>query len=173
MPTGIYKRSKEHLKKMSMRMIGTPGYWKGKKRPEMTGENHFYFGKHRSKEVKVKISNAKKGKPITQKHKDNISKAFTGNKHPNWKNGTNNWSGYKLIRRKGKYFREHRIIVEEIIGRPLTRKESVHHINEIKTNNNPSNLIAFTSESAHQRFHSNPNNVKPEEIVFDGRLLTK
>jgi len=31
--------------------------------------------------------------------------------------------------------------------------------------------MAFINKSAHIRFHGNPNNVKPEEIIFDGRLL--
>lgn len=33
--------------------------------------------------------------------------------------------------------------------------------------------MAFKSESAHQRFHYNPNNVKSYEIIFDGRKLKK
>lgn len=49
--------------------------------------------------------------------------------------------------------------------------EKVHHLDEIRNNNNPKNLMAFVSNSAHIRFHKNPNNVKPEEIIFDGRKL--
>lgn len=28
-------------------------------------------------------------------------------------------------------------------------------------------------KSAHQRFHKNPNNVKPKEIIFDGKKLQR
>ena len=67
------------------------------------------------------------------------------------------------------YVLQHRLIVERIIKHYLGRNEPVHHIDENKTNNVPTNLIAFTSDSAHGRFHFNPANVKPEEIIFDGR----
>jgi len=46
-----------------------------------------------------------------------------------------------------------------------------HHRNKIKDDNRLENLIGFTSESTHKRFHSDPAKVKPEEIFFDGRLL--
>lgn len=69
------------------------------------------------------------------------------------------------------YVREHRLVVESKIGRYLTRIENIHHINEIGDDNRPENLIAFVNNSAHKRFHNNPHNVKPKEIIFDGRLL--
>lgn len=70
-----------------------------------------------------------------------------------------------------KYVREHRLVVEKYIGRFLKPTEMVHHIDEVKYNNSPNNLIAFTSRSAHVRFHINSNNVRMEEIIFDGREL--
>lgn len=88
------------------------------------------------------------------------------------------FQGYILIHNpnhpfcgKLKRVSEHRLVVEKYLGRFLNPFESVHHIDENKINNIPSNLIAFTSESAHQRFHKNPDNVKPEEIIFDGRTM--
>ncbi len=66
---------------------------------------------------------------------------------------------------------EHRLVIEKHIGRYLLRHEVGHHINEIKDDNRPENLMAFTSNFSHMRFHKNPNNVKPEEIIFDGRRL--
>jgi len=69
------------------------------------------------------------------------------------------------------YVKKHRLVVEEEIKRYLLPNEKVHHINEVKTDNDLTNLILFSSESAHQRFHKNPDNVKPYEIIFDGRKL--
>jgi HNH endonuclease len=52
--------------------------------------------------------------------------------------------GYRLIFVDGKQVKEHRHIMEQIIGRKLRRDESVHHINGIKFDNRPANLELWT-----------------------------
>lgn len=47
----------------------------------------------------------------------------------------------------------HRIVAEQILGRPLKKGEVVHHIDEDKRNNSPDNLIIFRSQSAHVKWH--------------------
>ena len=109
------------------------------------------------------------------------SKFYIGKNGPYWKGGKIISSyGYIFIWKpkhpfvaKRGYIFEHRLVIEKQIGRYLLPKEKSHHLNGIKTDNRPENLMAFTSESAHQRFHHNPNNVKPSEIIFDGRKLIK
>ena len=88
------------------------------------------------------------------------------------------WRGYVHIlapthpcRSKQNYVRKHRLVVESFIGRYLTTEEKVHHLNDNKIDNEPNNLMAFSSESAHQRFHHNPNSIVDSEIIFDGRKL--
>lgn len=104
---------------------------------------------------------------------------FIGEKNGNFRGGIqiHNEGYIKILienhpfRPRNGYIYQQRLIVEKQIGRALNPKEHVHHINEIKTDNRPENLMAFNSNSAHRRFHKNPNNVKPEEIIFDGRIL--
>lgn len=46
----------------------------------------------------------------------------------------------------------HRIVAEQILGRPLKEGEIVHHIDGNKRNNDPSNLMVMT-QSEHCRLH--------------------
>jgi hypothetical protein len=50
--------------------------------------------------------------------------------------------------------REHRLVMESIIGRYLLPTEVVHHINELKDDNSPGNLQLFESASAHSAHHA-------------------
>ncbi len=47
----------------------------------------------------------------------------------------------------------HRVVAEQMLGRPLLPGEVVHHIDGDKRNNDPSNLMVFASASEHARHH--------------------
>lgn len=77
-----------------------------------------------------------------------------------WKGGiTKDSAGYVYIKSadhpctgsKG-YFPQHRLVMEEHIGRFLTENEVIHHINGIKDDNRLENLQLMTS-SEHRSFH--------------------
>jgi hypothetical protein len=72
--------------------------------------------------------------------------------HHSYKHGLNG-NGYKRTTVNKKRVSIHRLIAEQILGRPLLRKEIVHHVNEIKTDNSPNNLWIFPDQIAHGKFH--------------------
>jgi len=69
-----------------------------------------------------------------------------GPEHWNWQGGHTNGQGYKIVYNKGKRVVEHRVIAEQMIGRPLLSTEVVHHIDGNRANNDPRNLQVMTKE---------------------------
>ena len=52
-------------------------------------------------------------------------------------------------KRTGRYSFEHRLLAEELLGRPLLSGEVVHHRDGDGTNNDPSNLVVLPSQAHH------------------------
>lgn len=52
---------------------------------------------------------------------------------------------------------EHRLVMEQKIGRPLRRDENVHHINGVRDDNRPDNLELWVSFQ--------PSGQRPEDLV--------
>lgn len=76
-----------------------------------------------------------------------------------WKGGRRiDNGGYILIYKPNhpynvnKYVMEHRLVIEEELGRYLLPTERVHHANKIKDDNSPENLVHFSTESDHQKY---------------------
>jgi hypothetical protein len=77
------------------------------------------------------------------------------------------------------YVSLHRLVMEQHIGRYLTKGEVVHHIDKNKQNNDISNLMLFPNDSEHlkyertidtsNRFCSNPECVDPSTTYYDKR----
>lgn len=109
-------------------------------------------------------------------NKNKHPKYMQGKNHPMFKGKKYDSNGYILIYMPKhpyaiqKCVRKHRLVIEQQIGRYLLPEEECHHLNRIKTDNRPQNLMAFTNKSAHKRFEWG-GNVKPEEIIFDGRQI--
>lgn len=80
-----------------------------------------------------------------------------GDQHKGWKGGkTTDKSGYILVYcpdhpncNNSGYVREHRLVMEQKLGRLLERHEVVHHIDGVKGNNDPNNLGLFDSNGRH------------------------
>ena len=82
-----------------------------------------------------------------------------GAEHPGWKGGrTVDKAGYILLYspdhpscNSNGYVREHRIVCERVLGRPLLQTEVVHHKNDDPTDNRPENLQVYDSNADHLR----------------------
>ena len=83
-----------------------------------------------------------------------------GPEHSKWKGGRyTSAAGYVFIRAVGHphadkdgYVLEHRLVAEQQLGRPLTHDEHAHHINGIKNDNRPENIVVLTKQ-VHHRLH--------------------
>lgn len=85
---------------------------------------------------------------------DRIGKHSMEN-NPNWKGGKKRpKSGYIMVRvENNKYQLEHRFVAEKIIGRKLLKHEVVHHINGVKNDNRPENLVVLKNRAEHSKTH--------------------
>lgn len=97
-------------------------------------------------------------------------KAQTGERNPNWRGGrVVDPRGYVLLRMPDHpradvrgYVYEHIIVAEQKYGRAILPTEEVHHRDEDKGNNDPSNLIVAECKSEHQqRYHRKRLDLQP------------
>lgn len=85
--------------------------------------------------------------------------ATDGERSPNWKGGkVINSQGYVLVfynkphaykNKNYKYVREHVLVMEKVLGRPMKHPEMIHHKNGIPHDNRPENLQLMSGPFEH------------------------
>lgn len=127
-------------------------------------------GRKRSDETKRKLSEARKGakNPFHgKKHKlESRARISAASSQQPRGEASHAWKGGRITDKAGYiqvympdhphavvlYVLEHRLVMEQVLGRYLTSDEVVHHKNGIKTDNRPENLEVMT-QSAHIAYH--------------------
>ena len=150
MPKGIYIRTEEHNRKIGLANKGKKHSEESKRRISLAQKGRIPWNKEKTKKDFPQMSNSgiKKGQLI-------------GSKHHQWKGGRCiTEKGYILIHQPTHpfcnaygYILEHRLVMEEYLGRYLTPKEVVHHNNGNPSDNRIEKLGLFANKSEHTKFH--------------------
>lgn len=85
--------------------------------------------------------------------------ARVGPAHPNWKQGRTKTRGYMRVwcpdhpNARNNYVLEHVLIAEKALGHWLPEEACVHHVNEIKSDNQNFNLVICQDHAYHMALH--------------------
>lgn len=116
---------------------------------------------------------AKRCKSCSRKHQRREN-------HPNWKGGrvalAGGARGYIGILKpdhpranKGGYVLEHILVWEEAHGKPLPKGWIIHHLNGIKNDNRPSNLIALPNKKHYLVLQAKAKRIQELEALLNNQ----
>jgi len=144
-------------------------------RKRMLG-NKIWLGRKHTEEAKEKMKESALGRKASIETKEKMSKSrlkLKGGK-------TKSKLGYIKILSKNHpnkdthgYVFEHRLVMEKSIGRYLTKKEVVHHKNEIRDDNRIKNLRLFKNCGEHKKFHLKQVRDKIKRLTKENNELKK
>ena len=87
-------------------------------------------------------------------NKSPFRKNKRGKESSSWRGGRRTWNGVtRIYTGYGEWIYEHRLIMEQHLGRKLLSNEIIHHIDCDSTNNNINNLHLCDSKETHRAIH--------------------
>jgi hypothetical protein len=97
-----------------------------------------------------------------------------GERNKGWKGGRTSKEGYVLVRTDRKrserrYIPEHRLIWEQTHGKSLPNGWLVHHLNGIKYDNRPENLIALPTKKHFRLIPAMQKRIQELEAKLNGQ----
>ena len=99
-------------------------------------------------------------------------------RHWNWKGGEIIADGYRFVMMKAHpradkrgYVREHIVVLEQKLGRPLKPSEITHHLNGIRNDNRPENLVAMPRKRHNLKSAFVPYEERIKELEFQNARL--
>ena len=139
-------------------------------------------GKFMSEEYCRIQSEAHKGIYPSDETRKKLSLSRQGEKHWNWKNGVHqdhqrgyislSMPDYPGSNKSGK-IAQHRYVVEQFIGRLLTKEEVVHHIDGSTRNNSLENLYVCSCKAEHKAYEMLEYFGKPVLLISNLKDLRK
>lgn len=131
-------------------------------------KNHkpFYFGKKLPRNIKKRISNKVKNLWENSTYREKVRASHRKKRSKRGQYIQIYVPNHPEANERG-YVREHRILMEQKIGRRLNKKEIVHHIDGNRYNNHLNNLQLFNNTREHLNFHRKNKNIISHAIFME------